>query len=158
MKIERFYLFSFSLIYFFLSSLSVSISADLIEPSRTLEGQKQNVGMLSVFSDPPELDVFLDGVDIGKTPIFLKEVTTGVHILRIKDTEQEVTILTGKSTKLSFFKNILIEIPENKEKINKQGKSDERLVTEEKNTGESKGEEEPADPFYWPLNPRGPIK
>ena len=77
MKIERFYILFFSIICLFLSSQSLSFSADLIEPSRTLEGKKQNVGKLSVFSDPPGLDVFLDGVDIGKTPIFLKEVTTG---------------------------------------------------------------------------------
>ena len=72
------------------------------------------MGRLSVFSEPPELDVLLDSVEIGKTPIISEEVTSGVHILRVKDTEKEITILSGKSLQLSLFKDSLIEIPEKK--------------------------------------------
>ncbi len=72
------------------------------------------MGRLSVYSEPPELDVLLDGVGIGKTPVISKEVTSGVHMLRVKNIEKEITILSGKSLQLSLFKDSLIEIPEKK--------------------------------------------
>ena len=109
-----------------------------------LEGQQKPMGRLSVFSEPPALDVLLDGVEIGKTPVISKEVTSGVHILRVKDTEKEITILSGKSLQLSLFKDSLIEIPEKK--------------AEEKETEDTNEEKKQYDPFYWPLNPSGPIK
>ena len=56
---------------------------ELIAPTRTLEGRVQFPGRLSVVSEPPELEVFLDGSSIGKTPIWLKEVKVGSHALRI---------------------------------------------------------------------------
>ena len=101
----------FVFVYVFLMIQSLSVFAELIEPSRTLKGQQKPMGRLSVFSEPPELDVLLDGVEIGKTPVISKEVTSGVHILRLKDTEKEITILSGKSLQLSLFKDSLIEIP-----------------------------------------------
>ena len=108
-KLNLMLFFVFVTIYLMIPSLSVC--AELIEPSRTLKGQEKPVGQLSVFSEPPKMEVFLDGVEIGKTPVILKEVPSGVHILRVKDTEKEVTILSGKSLQLSFFKDSLIEIP-----------------------------------------------
>ena len=53
--------------------------ADLIEPSRTLTGKQKPMGRLSVFSEPPALNVFLDGVEIGKTPVISKKVAAGDH-------------------------------------------------------------------------------
>jgi hypothetical protein len=80
----------FVFLYFLLVAVTFSISGELIEPSRTLEGQQKPMGRLSVFSEPPELDVLLDGVGIGKTPVISKEVTSGVHMLRVKDTEKKL--------------------------------------------------------------------
>ena len=113
---------------------SLSVFAELIGPSRTLEGQQKPTGRLSVFSEPPELDVLLDSEKIGKTPVISKEVTSGVHILQIKDSEKEITILPGKSLQLSFFKDSLIEIPEKKTKAPTQPKLEEKMATEEKKT------------------------
>ncbi|MFH1931557.1 MAG: PEGA domain-containing protein [Pseudomonadota bacterium] len=87
----------FVFVFVFLMIQSLSVFAELIEPSRALEGQEKPMGRLSVFSEPPELDVLLDSVEIGKTPIISEEVTSGVHILRVKDIEKEITILSGKS-------------------------------------------------------------
>ena len=138
------------------------VFAELIEPSRTLDGQQKPMGRLSVFSEPPDLDVYLDDTKIGKTPVISKEVTSGVHILRIKDTEKEITILSGKSLQLSLFKDSLIEIPEKKTEPPTQPKLEEKMATEEKKPDEptkEKTKNEPKyDPPYWPLNPNGPIR
>ena len=155
-KINLILLFGFVSVFLMIQSLSVF--AELIEPSRTLEGQQKPMGRLSVFSEPPELDVLLDSVEIGKTPVISKEVTSGVHILRVKDTEKEITILSGKSLQLSLFKDSLIEIPEKKAEAPIQPKLEEKTTTEEKETEDTNEEKKQYDPFYWPLNPSGPIK
>jgi hypothetical protein len=85
MKIKLNLMTFFVFITVFLMIQSLSVFAELIEPSRTLEGQQKTMGRLSVFSEPPALNVLLDGVKIGKTPVLSKEVTSGVHILRVKD-------------------------------------------------------------------------
>jgi hypothetical protein len=137
---------------------SLSVFAELIEPSRTLEGQQKPMGRLSVFSEPPALNVLLDGVNIGKTPVISKEVTSGVHILQVKDTEKEITILSGESIQLSLFKDSLIEIPEKKAEAPIQPKLEEKMATQEKKTEDSNKDKKQYDPFYWPLKPSGPIK
>ena len=152
----------FAFVCVFLMIQSLSVFAELIEPSRTLEGQQKPMGRLSVFSEPPALDVLLDGVEIGKTPVISKEVTSGVHILRVKDTEKEITILSGKSLQLSLFKDSLIKIPEKKAKAPTHPKLEQKMASEEKKPDEptrGRTENEPKyDPLYWPLNPTGPIR
>ena len=162
MKIKLNLMIFFVFVYVSLMIQPLYVFAELIEPSRTLDGQQKPLGRLSVFSEPPELDVLLDGVKIGKTPIISKEVTSGVHILRIKDTEKEITILSEKSLKLSLFKGSLIEIPEKKAEAPTQPKLEEKMAIEEKKPDaptKEKTENEPKyDPLYWPLNPTGPIR
>jgi hypothetical protein len=97
MKIKLNLMLLFVFVCVFLMMLSINVFSELLEPSRTLEGQHKPMGRLSVFSEPPELDVLLDGVEIGKMPVISKEVTSGIHILRVKDTEKEINILSGKS-------------------------------------------------------------
>ncbi|MBW2576385.1 MAG: PEGA domain-containing protein [Deltaproteobacteria bacterium] len=116
------------------------------------------MGRLSVFSDPPELDVLLDGVEIGKTPVISKEVASGVHILRVKDTEKEITILSGKSLQLSLYKDFLIEIPEKKAEVPTPPEPKEQPKIPEKKSEDSKKDKKQHDPFYFPTNPSGPIK
>jgi hypothetical protein len=158
MKIKLSLMFFFAFVTVFLMIQSLSVFAELIEPSRMLEGRQKPMGRLSVFSEPPELDVLLDSVKIGKTPVISKEVTSGVHILRVKDTEKEITILSGKSLQLSLFKDSLIEIPEKKAEAPRQPKLEEKMATEEKKTEDSNKDKKQYEPFYWPLNPSGPIK
>ena len=158
MKIKLNLLIFFVILNVFLTMQPVSVFAELIEPSRTLEGQQKPMGRLSVFSEPPEFDVFLDSVEIGKTPVISKEVTSGVHILRVKDAEKEITILSGKSLQLSLFKDSLIEIPEKKAEAPTQPKLEGKMATEEKKTEDFNKDKKQYDPFYWPMNPSGPIK
>jgi len=116
------------------------------------------MGRLSVFSEPPELDVLLDGINIGKTPVISKEVAPGTHVLRVKETEKEITILPEKSLQMSLYKNTLITIPEKKVEIPAQTKPEEQPTIPEKKTEDSKKEKKQLDPFYFPTNPSGPIR
>ena len=158
MKIKLNLMLFFAFVCVFLMIQSLSVFAELIEPSRTLEGQQKPMGRLSAFSEPPELHVLLDSVEIGKTPVISKEVTSGVHILRVKDTEKEITILPGKSLQLSLFKDSLIEIPEKKAEAPTQPKLEEKMAIEEKKSDDSNKDKKKYDPFYWPMKPSGPIK
>jgi len=155
-KINLILLFGFFSVFLILQPLSVF--AELIEPSRTLKGQQEPVGRLSVFSEPPELDVLLDDINIGKTPVIAKQVTPGTHVLRVKETEKEITILPEKFLKMSFFKNSLIEISEKKVEIPAQTKPEEQPTIPEKKPEDSKKEKKQLDPFYFPTNPSGPIR
>jgi hypothetical protein len=158
MKIKHNLMIFFVFVYVFLMIQSLSVFAELIEPSRTLEGQQKPMVRLSVFSEPHELDVLLDGVEIGKTPVISKEVTPGVHILRVKDAEKEIIILSGKSLQLRLFKDSLIIIPEKKAKAPTQPKLEKKIATEEKKTEDPNKDKIQYDHFYWPINPRGPIR
>ncbi|MHA1509819.1 MAG: PEGA domain-containing protein [Promethearchaeota archaeon] len=152
----------FVILVFLLVVVTFSISGELIEPTRTLESSKKTSGKISVFSEPSGLNVYLDDSKIGKTPIFSKEVTSGVHILRIKDTEKAITILSGKSLQLSLFKDSLIEIPEKKAKAPTQPKLEEKMSTKKKKpdepTMEKKKSDPKYDPLYYPWNPTGPVR
>ena len=52
----------------------LSLASDLIQPSRTLKSQDNRVGKLTISSNPPMLDVKMDGTAIGETPVVLQEV------------------------------------------------------------------------------------
>jgi len=158
MKIKIKLMVLFGIICVFLMIQPLSVFAELIEPSRTIKGLKKPKGRLSVFSEPPELDVILDGINIGKTPVVSKEVSPGKHLLRVKKTEKEIIILPGKYLQLSLYKGFLIEIPEKKAEASKEIKSEEKSETQEKKTKDSNMDKDKYHPFYWPMNPTGPIK
>ena len=68
---------------------TVAVRGELIQPTRTLQSSEKMPGTLSVFSEPPGLDVFLNQSKIGKTPIQSIEVTPGTHTLKVEDSETE---------------------------------------------------------------------
>ena len=148
----------FVFVFVFLMMQSLSVFSELIAPTRTLEGQQNPMGRLSVFSEPPKLHVLLNGVNIGKTPIISKEITPGAHILRVKDTEKKITILPGKSLQVSFFKDVLIEIPEKKAEAPIKPKSEEKRTIQKMKPEDSNKDKEQDNPLYWPMNPLGPIQ
>jgi hypothetical protein len=100
----------------------------------------------------------LDGNVIGKTPIFSARVPARVHVLRIRDSETDIHLVDGKTFAISWFKGAFIEIPATV-------KPPAATAQEPpKPAATPKPEERPAahpgvtnDPYYWPLNPRGPI-
>jgi hypothetical protein len=157
MKLKCDLMVFFVFVYVSLTMYPASVFAELIEPTRTLKSQEEPMGRLSVFSEPPELDVVLDGAKIGKTPVISMEVRAGDHVLRIKDTEKEIAIIPGKSLQLSLYKDSLIEIPGKKVESAKEPKLEEKKTADVKKPSDSAKEEIQYTPFYWPLIPRGPI-
>ena len=138
--------------------VTIAVSGDLIQPTRTLQSSEIPPGTLSVFSEPPGLDVYLNHSNIGKTPVQSIEVTPGTHHLKVKDSETEINVLPGKPLRLSLFKGTFIEVKEKeKEAIQKTEEG-----TKEKNPAEpaqeKMGYQPKYDPAYWPLKPGGPIK
>jgi hypothetical protein len=89
----------------------LSLAADLIEPSRTLQGSPAAEGNLSVGSEPPGLNVTLDDKLIGKTPIFLDNVKSGIHQLQVKDSETKIYIEPGATFQISLFRGEFVKIP-----------------------------------------------
>ena len=158
MKIKLNLMVFFVFVYVFLMMQPLFVFGELIEPSRTVKGHEKANGRLSVFSEPPGLYVLLDDINIGKTPVISKEVAPGTHVLRVKETEKEIVILPGKSLKMSFFKDSLIEIPEKKVEIPVQTKLKEQPAIPEKKPEDSKKEKKQLDPFYFPTNHSGPIR
>jgi len=155
MKIKIKLMLLFVFVFVFLMIQSLSVFAELIELSRMLEGQQKPMERLSVFSEPPELDVLLDSVNIGKTPVISKQVSPGTYVLRVKDTEKEITIVSGKSLQLSLYKDALIEIPEKKaEAPTPSGPKEQPKIPEKKPEDSNKAKKQ-YDPFYWPMKPTG---
>jgi hypothetical protein len=136
-----------------------SLYAGLIEPTRTLDTALDDLGILNVFSEPPALDIRLDGKVIGKTPLVSVELPAGMHVLRIGGSEAKIFINARKATSLSWFKGSFIEIPEKTraagEPTTESKKKEVKPSQPEITPGKAIA---PNDPFYWPLNPRGPIQ
>ncbi len=103
-------------------------SEDLIAPTRTLEGREELPGRLTVVSEPPGLKVFLDGAEIGETPVWLNEVKPGLHKLRVLDSERDVLVEPGKTVTLSYFKGSFIDVPEKKEATREPAPEPEKVT------------------------------
>ena len=136
---------------------TAAVGGELIQPTRTLQSA-ESAGNLSVFSEPPGLEVFLDQSNIGKTPIHAVEVTPGTHNLRVKDTERKIHVIPGKPLRLSWFKGRFIEVKEAKEEVIEKPVKEVVEKKPAEPTEEKKGYEPKYDPAYWPLKPGGPIK
>ncbi len=133
--------------------------AQLIEPSRGLRGDIEERSVLNVFSEPPGMAVRVDDHVIGQTPLFSAKIAPGAHLLRIGDSEREVHLPAGKTTTMSWFKGSFMELPEaaqTPQDIKKALQPSQQIPQrEEKPVGQEKAYE--GDPYYWPMNPRGPI-
>ena len=118
--------FAFLLVY------SPVWSSELIKPTRALDSTGEKLGKLSVFSDPPGLEVTLEGTVIGKTPLFLDEIKPGSHRLRVKNSETDITIEPGKTLQISLFNDKFILIPATDKKPPKQPETAETNLTKSK--------------------------
>ncbi len=143
---------------FILLCWSLPAISELIEPTRTLNGNEKHIGHLSVFSEPPKMNVYLDGKKIGITPVVSHAVSSGKHLLHVGKVEKEFYILSGESQRYSIHKGRLIQIPVKKKQLLQTREQDEKpRVEEEKPENDSKDDEDLPPPNYFPLNPRGPI-
>jgi hypothetical protein len=157
MKVLSKILVFFAFVYVSLLGYSLAWSSGLIEPTRTLERTAEKSGKLSVFSEPPGLDVSLDGARIGKTPIISKVVESGYHVLRVKREETEIYVGPGKDLRLSLHKGSIIEIPAETKEIRQQKKPDDVKTSKKSKFEQSSKKKEELHPLYWPFNPSGPI-
>ena len=140
------------------SYFTVGGQAQLIEPTRSLQGAAEEKGLLKVLSEPPGMEVHVDGRLIGETPIFSARLRSGAHVLRIQDAEIDICLASGKTTTISWFKGRFIEIPEMAKSPPEMAKEPQPPPAKPKPDEEPGVRREPAiDPYYWPLNPRGPI-
>jgi hypothetical protein len=137
---------------------TAGLHAQLIEPTRSLQDASGGAGILNVLSEPPGIEVQVDGRLIGKTPIFSARFPPGVHVLRIKDSETDIHLAAGKTTAISWFKGSFIEIPETVKPPAEIAKEPQPAPAKSKPDEEPSVQQNTAkDPYYWPLNPRGPI-
>jgi hypothetical protein len=137
---------------------AAGLHAQLIGPTRSLD-EPQGMGLLNVLSEPPGMEVQVGGQVIGKTPIFSAEFPAGVYVLQIRDSETDIRIVAGKTIAISWFKGTFIEIPPPKSPpaldIPEEGP---KPITKPKPVEKPDVQNDtPKDPFYWPLNPQGPI-
>ncbi len=122
----------------------VVLAADLIEPTRTLDGSGKSEGKLAVFSEPPALLASLDGVSLGKTPTALHGVKPGIHQLRVATSETAIIIEPGQTMIISLYKGSFIKMPEPAEESAKP------LATEVTSTPESEPSPAPSDEIELP--------
>lgn len=85
-----------------------ALQAELIEPTRSIKGASADPGHLTVFSEPPGLNVSLNGASVGKTPIRIKALEPGIHQLQINESVTEINIEPGKVFHISLFRNRFI--------------------------------------------------
>lgn len=130
-------------------------AAQPIEPTRTLRDGSEEIGAFSVYSEPAGVEVRIDGQVIGKTPVHAYRLPAGSHLLRIQESEREIHISPNAQESISWFKGTFIRIPERK----RAEPAPVPSPVPKSQPVQPQSEPAPAanDPFYWPLNPRGPI-
>ena len=133
------------------------LGSGLIEPTRTLEGEKPKPAKLSIFSEPPGLKVLLDGKAVGITPVHLEVVGQGSHDLQVEGRETAIIIAPGEVRRLSFFKGEFIDFPVEEDKPREEPKAAPEKSTQQAGAEQAADKNEELEPGFFPLNPRGPI-
>ena len=86
---------------------SVTVEADKQVKIRA-EVAAQGFGVVRVLSDTPESKVFIDGAEMGKAPVDIKDVKPGEHILQVKapsfqPMEKRITVIGGAAPMVVKF-------------------------------------------------------
>jgi hypothetical protein len=136
-------------VFVFVLAYPLSPNAELIEPTRTLQETVNAPGNLTILSEPPDLDVTLDDTRIGKTPAFLKNIKSGIHRLRVEDSETEIYLEPGGTLQISLFKGEFINIPVTEKKPVKQQALKEKQAHETRTIQQSPKEEQKNDLTPW---------
>jgi len=90
------------------SAISVCFAGELIEPTRTLQEAEKTWGGLTIFSEPPQLEIYLDGEKVGQTPLWLRKVERGLHSIKIGHAQTSVRIEKDKRLKVGLFKGSFV--------------------------------------------------
>ncbi len=125
------------------------LGGELIAPTRTLRGTQEAPGKLTVVSEPPGLDAFLDGSNIGETPVWLTDVKPGMHTLKVKDSETQIHVQPGKTLQVSLFKGSFIRAVKEEKKVEKQPAPEEEKLTERGKAVQPPKEERERDLTPW---------
>lgn len=135
---------------------SLSGSAQLIEPTRVLNQERELKSTLTVLSEPPGLQALLDGTKLGVTPLFGIDVDPGTHVLRVEDKQASIQLVAGKPFRIALFKGSFLLIPEPKVDT-PQPEAPVMAPAGEPASKVAWDDIIKKDPFYWPMNPVGPI-
>jgi len=140
-----------------LASVSVCFGGEIIEPTRTLHEPGKTWGGLTIFSEPPQLDVSLDGEKVGETPLWLREVKTGPHTIKIAHAETVVHVEKDQRLKVGLFKGSFVVSPEPKKEQPKfETKPDRQAATPHMEPSEE--EEKGRDLTLWEKFVNGTLK
>jgi hypothetical protein len=99
-----------------------ALQAGLIEPTRSLKATAEDPGQLTVFSEPPGLNIKLDGKFVGQTPMRINRVDAGIHQLQVGESVTEIYVKPGQPFHISLFKNKFIQFQVAKKEASGAGK------------------------------------
>ncbi len=141
-------IFYFSPLWLVTLAVPASLYAkDLIAPTRSLEGAREPLANLNVTSEPPGLEVLLDGSAIGSTPVWRKDVKPGIHELQIGDSPAEVRVRPGETKSFILFRGSVNELPK-KDKVRSEAVESESRPKEPRHLKPAE-EETPRDLTPW---------
>jgi len=100
-----------------------TLQAGLIEPTRSLKATAEDPGQLTVFSEPPSLNIKLDGKFVGQTPMRINMVDPGTHQLQVGESVTEIYVEPGQPFHISLFKNKFIQFQVAKKEASGAGKT-----------------------------------
>jgi hypothetical protein len=139
---------SWALFLLFLGNSTGYCAEELIAPTRSLESARGLPGKLNVTSEPPGLEVFLDGSWIGRTPVWRHDVKSGVHKLQVGDFQAAINVEKGEMKALSLFQDSLIELPKKSEALSPE-LADHQTRPEGRKGFEPPGEDKRGDLTPW---------
>jgi hypothetical protein len=126
------------------------VGGELIAPTRSLESMDEKKGSVSVLSEPPEKEAFLDGEAIGKTPVWYREVAPGYHRLRVQSAEIDIFVEPGKHFQIGLFKETFLIIPEKEKTVPEwQAKTGEKDTIKRRSPGGGRQERPSPDLSSW---------
>ena len=137
--------------------LSFCYAGDLIPPTRTLESNWIAPGKVTVVSEPPGLEVFIDGFKLGETPVWLREVDPGLRKLQILQAQTDIFVQPGKTLQVALFKGSFIIIPEEDKKAEKQPGLEEKKFAGARKRTEKHQRQEEKGLTPWVIFINGPI-
>jgi hypothetical protein len=139
-------------------TIALCYGGELIEPTRTLQEAGERWGKVVVFSEPPELDVSLDGSGVGQTPLWLERVKEGAHSLQVKGLGKEIYVKEGRTLKVGLFKGRFITVLEAERKEAKEAAPEKKEHAAKAKTGESPEKQKEADLSRWEKFVNGSLK
>jgi hypothetical protein len=89
-------------------AFNLCFGAELIEPTRTPREPGKEWGGLTIFSEPPQIEIYLDGEKVGLTPLWLREVKTGPHTIKIGHSQTTVRVDKDQRLKVGLFKGSFV--------------------------------------------------